>query len=59
MEGIDSIMTTMMKRKRMRKSLAPRETARRHLWIRPQYTWIQRRRLHTYSSVTINRGIKQ
>jgi hypothetical protein len=59
MEGIDSIMTRMMKRKRRKKSLAPRATARRHLEIRPQYTWIQRRRLHKFSSVTINRGIKQ
>jgi hypothetical protein len=49
MEGIDSIMTRTMKRKRRRKRLAHRATATRHLWIRPQYTWIKRRKLHTFS----------
>jgi len=42
-------MMMTMKRKRRRKSLAPRATARTHLWILPQYTWIKRRRLHIFS----------
>jgi hypothetical protein len=37
-------MMRMMKRKKRRKSLAHRAIAKRHLWIRPQYTWIKRRR---------------
>jgi hypothetical protein len=37
-------MRRVMKRKRRRKSLAHRVTARRHLWILLQYTWIKRRR---------------